>query len=74
MMTHMWVYDGQLDESAKVLTLNAEGPSFADPNKTAKYQDIIEIISDDHRTLKSQVLCEDGKWMQFMCAHYQRSK
>ncbi len=51
MMTHLWVYEGELDEGRKVLTLDAEGPSFTDPNKTAKYKDTIEIKSDDHRVL-----------------------
>jgi hypothetical protein len=50
MMTHMWIYDGQLDAAGKVLTLDAEGPSFTDPAKMAKFQDMIEIKSDDQRT------------------------
>lgn len=74
MMTHLWVYEGQLDEAKRVLTLNAQGPSFTDPTKLAKYQDIIEIISDDHRTLTSRTLGDDGKWTQFMTAHYRRRK
>jgi hypothetical protein len=74
MMTHLWVYEGQLDASGRILTLNAEGPSFADPTKRAKYQDIIEVISDDHRTLSSQFLGEDGRWTHFMTAHYRRVK
>lgn len=74
MMTHLWVYEGQLDEAKRVLTLSAQGPSFTDPNKLAKYQDIIEIISDDHRTLTSRTQGEDGQWTQFMSAHYRRRK
>ncbi|HYD83974.1 MAG TPA: DUF1579 domain-containing protein, partial [Opitutus sp.] len=74
MMTHLWVYEGELDAAKRVLTLNAEGPSFADPAKRAKYQDIIEIKSDDHRTLSSRTLGEDGKWTHFMTAHYRRTK
>jgi hypothetical protein len=78
-MTHLWIYEnGQLDASGKVLTLNAEGPSFSpecqDTGKMAKYQDIIEFKSDDHRVLSSQVLGEDGKWQHFMTAHIRRKK
>jgi hypothetical protein len=62
MMTHLWIYDGQLDAAGKVLTLNAEGPSFAGDGKMAKYHDIIEIKSANERTLSSQLLGEDGKW------------
>jgi hypothetical protein len=74
MMTHLWVYDGELDADGKVLTLNAEGPGMAGNGKMAKYRDVIEFKSDDHRVLTSHVLGEDGKWSQFMTAHYRRKK
>lgn len=72
MMTHMWIYDGVMDEAKKVLTLNAEGPDFTNPGKTAKYQDILEMKSADHRILRSQTKGDDGKWVQFMEANYKR--
>ena len=75
MMTHMWVYDGSLDAAGRVLTLNAEGPDFAaGGEKNAKYQDIIEMVTDDHRTLTSRTPGPDGKWVQFMQAHYRRTR
>jgi hypothetical protein len=74
MMTHLWVYEGELDAAGKVLTLDAEGPSFADPTRTAKYKDAIEIVSPDHRTLTSRFQGDDGQWHQFMTAHYRRKK
>jgi hypothetical protein len=72
MMTHMWIYDGQLDAAAKTLTLDTEGPSFTAAGKMAKYQDIIEFKSDDYRTLTARTLGEDGQWQTFMTAHYRR--
>lgn len=74
MMTRLWIYDGELDPSGRVLTLNAEGPSFTGEGKMAKYQDIIEIKSSDHRVLTSRSLGDDGKWTQFMTAHYRKVK
>ena len=74
MMTNLWVYEDELDKDEKVLTLNTEGPDFTRPGKTAKYQDIIEFRSDDHRVLTSRALSEDGQWHQFMTAHYHRKK
>ena len=73
-MTHLWPYNGSLDAAGKVLTLDSEGPGFAGDGTMAKYQDIIEFVSDDHRILSSQCLGEDGRWIPFMKAHYRRTK
>jgi hypothetical protein len=68
------VYDGELDAGEKVLTLSAEGPDFSVPGKTAKYKDVIEFKSDDHRVFSSHVLADDGKWQHFNTANYRRKK
>jgi hypothetical protein len=74
MMTHLWVYDGELNAAGNVLSLHADGPSFTDPAKTAKYIDTIEVKSPDHRVLSSAFLGDDGKWHQFMTVNYRRKK
>lgn len=74
MMAMLWIYDGELDAAEKVLTLNADGPSFTDPNKTAHYKDCFEIVSPDHHILSSQFQAEDGTWHRFMTSHYKRKK
>jgi Protein of unknown function (DUF1579) len=74
MMTNLWVYDGELDPAAKVLTLDSEGPSFTTEGKMAKYRDVIEIKTDDHRVLTSNFLGDEGEWHQFMTANYRRKK
>ena len=71
-MTHLWPYDGQLDAARKVMTLDSEGPSFADDGTMAKYQDIIEIFDKDRYLLLSQFQSPDGTWTQFMSAKYTR--
>lgn len=71
-MTHLWVYEGTLDEAGKVLTLDSEGPSFTGDGSMSRYQDIIEFVSDDHRILRSRMPAEDGNWIEFMTAHYRR--
>jgi hypothetical protein len=76
MMTHLWVYDGELDASGRVLTLSTEGPKLA-PDATptgakARYRDVIEIKNDSERTLTSHMLGDDGKWQKFMTATYRR--
>lgn len=74
MMTYLWLYEGELDPTGKILTLDSEGPSFAEEGKMAKYKDVIEIKSDDHRVLSSNYLGDDGEWHHFMTAHYRRTK
>lgn len=74
MMTHLWIYDGELDASGRILTLDCDGPSMAGDGTLAKYQDIIEVKSDDYRTLSGRVLNPDGTWKHFMTAHYRRKK
>jgi hypothetical protein len=71
MMIHLWIYNGSLDTTEKVLTLDTEGPNFTESAMT-KYKDIIEFVSSDHRIMTSQILGDDGNWLQFMTAHYQR--
>ena len=72
MMTNLWLYEGELDAAGRVLTLDAEGPSFADPAKAAKYKDAIEVVSPSHRVMTSRFLGDDGQWHLFMTAHYRR--
>ena len=74
MMTYLWVYDGALDATERSLVLEVEGPSMAGEGGMAKYRDVIEWKSDDHRTLSAHVLLPDGTWQKFMTAHYRRKK
>ena len=74
MMTYLWVYDGALDAAGRVLTLDADGPDMATEGKIAKYKDVIELKSDDERTLTAHMLGDDGTWRQFMTANYRRKK
>lgn len=72
MMTHMFVYDGWMDDEGRTLTLEAEGPDMSGGGGTARYRDVIEIEDDDRRVLRSLVLGEDGEWHAFMEARYRR--
>jgi hypothetical protein len=73
MMTHMWIYNGTLDESERVLTLNSEGPDFSAEGKTAKFKDVIELQGDDRRTLKGHMMGADGAWMHLVTMNYRRA-
>ena len=73
-MTHLWNYEGELDASETVLSLNTEGPAMSGDGEMGKYKDVIEFKSDDHRVLTSHMLGDDGQWKQFMTANYRRQK
>lgn len=73
MMTHMWRYEGTLDGSGTVLTLDTTGPSMAGEGMVP-YQDIITIKSPDHRVLQSRTPGPDGQWLTFVTAHYRRKR
>ena len=72
--TMMWNYVGQLDAEGRVLTLETEGPSFEDPEKTARFRDQIELIGDDTKRTTSSMLGEDGTWTVYMTADSKRVK
>lgn len=74
MMTHLWIYDGELDASETALTLNSDGPAMTGEEKLGKYKDVIEFKSNDHRVLTSHMLKDDGQWQHFMTAHYRRKQ
>jgi hypothetical protein len=74
MMTYLWTYRGSLNPEGTTLTLDAEGPDPTGQGKIVKYQDMIEIRSDDHRVLRSRALGEDGSWNEFMRCDYRRKK
>lgn len=74
MHANLWIYDGKLDEVRKTLTLEAEGPGFPDRSKKAKYRDVIELKSPDHKVLTSSVQGADGEWTTFLRADYRRKE
>ncbi len=71
MMTHLWVYEGELDAAGKVLTLNTVGPKF-DGEGMANYRDVIEFHDDNYRTLSAYVQDDNGQWQRMFVAHYRR--
>ena len=72
MMNHMWHYDGTLDATGKILTLESEGPNMMDPTKRAQYRDVIEIKNKEHKVMTSSALGEDGKWVTFGTVNFRR--
>jgi hypothetical protein len=71
-MTNIWVYEGTLDNTGKVLTLDCEGPDFENTGRTARYQDIITIKDENTRNFSSRTQNADGTWKHVMSCDYNR--
>ena len=66
MVNHMWHYEGTVDETGKILTLQAEGPNMMLEGKLAKFEDQYEFKSANEIAISSRMLGDDGKWVTFM--------
>ncbi|MBL8856026.1 MAG: DUF1579 domain-containing protein [Planctomycetaceae bacterium] len=71
-MTFHWLYEGSLDAQQRVLTLDAEGPSFSGDGTMVNYQDIIEVVDDDTYLFSSRLQNPDGTWTRFMHGTHKR--
>jgi hypothetical protein len=72
MMTHHWVYDGSLNESGNILTLDTEGPDWT-TGKMTRFRDIIEYDGGDRRVFRAEMHQEDGSWKEIMRTEFVRS-
>lgn len=72
MMSRLWTYEGFLDPTGNVLTLECDGPDFEVEGKTARYRDVVTFVGDDHRTFSGMVQKDDGSWHKFMETHFWR--
>jgi hypothetical protein len=73
MMTHLWVYEGKLDESGRSLLLDTEGPSYTGDEGRFKYRDRIDLLDQGERVLSSSMLAPDGQWQEFMRMRYRKT-
>jgi hypothetical protein len=69
----LWVYQGTLNAAGDTLTLMTEGPSTQDPDKTARYKEIIQI-TEDGRTFTSSIETGEGTWTKILTIEYRRKK
>lgn len=73
MSDYLWKYEGSVDESGKILTLNTEGPCPMRGGKMTDFREIITIVDADHKTFTSEMKL-DGEWQQIVKVNYTRKK
>jgi Protein of unknown function (DUF1579) len=74
MTSYMWTYEGSVDESGKVLTLNTQGPCPQRGGQMGNFKEVIEIKNKDEHTFTSSIQEEDGKWTKMVSVSYRRKK
>ena len=73
MMANIWPYHGVIDESGRRLPLYSEGPKFDGPG-VGQYRDTIKLVDPDTWLFSSELLADDGQWVEFMVGTHVRAK
>jgi hypothetical protein len=71
---YLWRYEGTVDPTGKILTLETEGPCPMAPGGLSKFKEVTEFKSKDHRVFTSLRQGEDGKWTTVVTVNSRRKK
>jgi hypothetical protein len=71
---YLWTYEGDVDATGRILSLEADGPNMMKPEKMARFRDAYEFKSDDHIVQTSSMKGDDGKWVTFMTGTLKKKK
>lgn len=71
----LWRYEGAVDATGRVLTLNTEGPfpPLPDGAMTA-FREVTEFLSEDHRVFTSSRRGADGQWTPCVRINFRRKQ
>jgi hypothetical protein len=71
---YLWRYEGTVDPTGKILTLETERPCPMAPGGLSKFKEVTEFKSKDHRVFTSLRQGEDGKWTTVVTVNSRRKK
>lgn len=63
MSSTLWLYEGTMDPSGKILTFETTGPCPMRGGKMTKFRGVTEFKSDDQRVFTSSFQEDDGRWV-----------
>lgn len=66
MTSFLWHYEGAVDPTGRILSLETEGPFPPIPGTISRYREVTEFLSESHRVFTSARLGEDGNWTTHM--------
>jgi hypothetical protein len=73
MTSYMWHYQGTLDSSGKVLTLDTEGPCPQEGGRIVRFKEVVEMKGPNQKVFTS-AREKDGKWITHMKITSRRKK
>jgi hypothetical protein len=62
----LWMYEGNVDATGKVLTLESEGECPMTPGKMIRFKDVTVMQDKNHKTYTSAMMNEKGEWVTIM--------
>lgn len=74
MTNYLWKYEGSVDASGKILTLDTEGPCPMAQGKICKFKEVTEFKSKDHRVFTSSRVEDDGKLTKMLTIDSKKTK
>ena len=74
MTSHLWKYEGTVNEAGTILTLDTDAECPGTPGKLSKFKEVTEFKSDDHRVFTSSIQGEDGEWRTVVRVNFRRIK
>jgi hypothetical protein len=72
MGSHLWKYEGEVDASGRILTLETQGPCPTAPGKVSNFRETLEIKDPNHRVFTSAMQDDEGNWNTMVTVNYHR--
>lgn len=72
--SYQWVYEGEFDDTGKVLTLETTGPCPMKPGTMSNFKEVLELKDKNTKVFTSSMQQEDGTWIQIMSVESKRKK